>query len=187
MAQANYRTLPPVWLLVGCARSGTPIHDHPTTAAWNALLCGCKLWAVFPPDVDQDVLLLNLLLGGGGGGKGTDEGKPQQHEDDEDDEDDEFDLSALQWFGRVGALPPSGKVIVQVPGEVVFLPAGWFHVVLNVETSTAISHSLMLRRDMPALRQMIIDARACGDTDRLEDLLAASGHLLEEDHHLRSI
>ncbi len=29
-----------------------------------------------------------------------------------------------------------------------FVPAGWWHVVLNVETSVALSHSLSLRRDL---------------------------------------
>ena len=41
---SEYRPLPPAWLLIGAARSGTPIHDHPLTIAWNALLEGCKLW-----------------------------------------------------------------------------------------------------------------------------------------------
>ena len=49
----GYRPLPPAWLLVGAVRSGTPIHDHPFTVAWNALLVGCKLWCCLPPDVDQ--------------------------------------------------------------------------------------------------------------------------------------
>lgn len=29
------RPLPRRWLLVGAKRSGTPVHDHPLTAAWN--------------------------------------------------------------------------------------------------------------------------------------------------------
>ena len=134
----QYRPLPPAWLLIGVARSGTPIHDHPMTVAWNALLVGCKLWCCLPPDVDESELLLNL--------------------DDDDDDDDEegsnnsssadFDLSAIEWFHQCGKLPESAKIIVQRPGEVVYLPAGWFHVVLNVETSTAISVSLTLRRDL---------------------------------------
>lgn len=122
----EYRPLPPAWLLVGVTRSGTPIHNHPLTVAWNALLVGCKLWCCLPPDVDESLLLLNL----------------------DDESDDDFDLAAVDWFQQCGPLPNKAKIIVQRPGEVVFLPPGWFHVVLNVDTSTAISVSLTLRRDL---------------------------------------
>jgi histone arginine demethylase JMJD6 len=137
----EYRPLPPAWLLVGVKRSGTPIHDHPLTVAWNALLVGCKLWCCLPPDVDESLLLLNL------------------YDDEEDeDEDADFDLSALEWFRQCGKLPESAKIIVQRPGEVVYLPAGWFHVVLNVETSTAISVSLALRRDLPVVLPLLMES-----------------------------
>ena len=136
----EYRPLPPAWLLMGVKRSGTPIHDHPLTVAWNALLVGCKLWCCLPPDVDEGALLLNLREDDDGGG--DEDGRP-------------FDLSALEWFQQCGKLPESAKIIVQRPGEVVYLPAGWFHVVLNVETSTAISVSLALRRDLPVVLPLL--------------------------------
>lgn len=143
----QYRPLPPHWLLVGVARSGTPIHDHPMTIAWNAMIAGCKLWVCLPPDVDESLLLLNL--------------------DDEEEEGDgdssssssshrrDFDLSAIEWFHQCGDLPDDARIIVQRPGEVVYLPAGWFHVILNVETSTAISASLALRRDLPTVLPLL--------------------------------
>jgi len=56
--------------------------------------------------------------------------------------------SALGWFLRHGHELPQGTVVViQQPGETVFVPAGWWHIVLNVEDSTALSSSLALRRD----------------------------------------
>lgn len=135
----RFRPLPPAWLLVGVVGSGTPIHDHPLTVAWNALLTGLKLWCCLPPDVDESLLLLNLH---------------DNNEEEDDDEEFDFDVSARQWFGRCcqeQLVEHSGaKIIVQRPGEVLFVPAGWFHVVLNVETSTAISMSLTLARDLPA-------------------------------------
>ena len=173
------RPLPPKWLLVGAVRSGTPIHDHPTTVAWNALLVGCKLWCCFPPDVDESALLLNL--------DGCSEGGEAEEED--------FDLSASEWFCRAGSgdggggnngkrqqLHESAAVIVQRPGEVVFLPVGWFHVVLNVETSTALSMSLTLRRDLPSVLPLFLEAerefvrwgQPCEDEDGRED---AEGYL----------
>ena len=143
----EYRPLPPAWLLVGVKRSGTPIHDHPLTVGWNALLVGCKLWCCLPPDVDESLLLLNL---------------PQ--DDDEDFDMTDFDLSALEWFKQCGGsdnkIPDCAKIIVQQPGEVVYLPAGWFHVVLNVaddSPSTAISVSLTLRRDLPVILPLLME------------------------------
>jgi hypothetical protein len=37
---SRFRPLPPAWLLVGARASGTPIHNHPSTIAWNAA-SGC--------------------------------------------------------------------------------------------------------------------------------------------------
>jgi hypothetical protein len=136
----QYRPLPPAWLLVGVPRSGTPIHNHPLTVAWNALLVGCKLWACLPPTIigtdKERLLLLNL----------------NDNEDNDNEEDEAFDLSALEWFEQCNVVNDNDDmiIIVQHPGEVVFVPAGWFHVVLNVgdTTSTAISTSLALRRDL---------------------------------------
>jgi histone arginine demethylase JMJD6 len=134
---SRFRPLPPAWLLVGTERSGTPIHDHPMTVAWNALLVGCKLWCCLPPDVDEGFLLLNFDGDGGVNG-------------------DEFDKSAIDWFQHSKTLPEETQIIVQRPGEIVYLPAGWFHVVLNVETSTAISCSLTLRRDLRKIWPMLL-------------------------------
>jgi histone arginine demethylase JMJD6 len=148
---SRFRPLPPAWLLVGVDRSGTPIHDHPFFVAWNALLVGCKIWCCFAPDVDENVLLLN----DDDAAAAATEGDTVDDDDYDEDEDFEFDMSALQWFGKCcsdgRSLPDGTKIIVQQPGEVAYVPPGWWHVVLNVETSTAICYSLVLRRDIPRL------------------------------------
>lgn len=147
---SRFRPLPPAWLLVGAARSGTPIHNHPMTVAWNALLSGCKLWCCLPPTVPESMLLLNNNT--------TDQHGDSGEGDDDDGHDDEFfDLSALQWFEQCDALSENTFIIVQHPGEVVFVPVGWFHVVLNITTSTAISMSLTLRKDLPDIFSMLAE------------------------------
>jgi hypothetical protein len=168
----EYRPLPPAWLLIGVTRSGTPIHDHPLTVAWNALLVGCKLWCCLPPDVDESLLLLNLPE--------NENDNESENDEDEDFVDlSDFDLSALEWFKQCGSssssgsstnnnnnnkIPECAKIIVQRPGEVVYLPVGWFHVVLNVAddsdsvVSTAISVSLTLRRDLPVILPQLMES-----------------------------
>jgi hypothetical protein len=55
-------------------------------------------------------------------------------------------LSAHAWVAAHGGAE-GAVVIVQREGETVFLPKGWYHCVLNVEPTTALSVSLYLRRD----------------------------------------
>jgi hypothetical protein len=124
------RPLPPRWLLVGAPGSGTPIHNHPLTAAWNVLLRGVKLWVVLPPDAPPEALLVGECCPAAG----------------------DEDLSADAWLRHWrGALPRGAAAIVQREGETVFLPAAWWHVVLNVTETTAISSSIYLERDWKEL------------------------------------
>ncbi len=178
------RPLPPVWLLVGVQGSGTPIHDHPTTVSNHTLLCGMKLWVMLPPDVDESFLLLGSWRTPDGSVRGNDCGAGEGEANGEEAEGDttsiqqDADLSAMDWLlhwtGQEGSrggprvLPASARVAIQRPGDTVFVPAGWWHVVLNVQTSTAISHSLALRRDFervwPALKASECDAGGAEDT-----------------------
>lgn len=177
---STFRPLPPQWMLIGVERSGTPIHDHPCTVAWNVLLSGCKLWMLFPPDIDESVLLLkdhDTSYDSDAIGKDTQ--LKSDVSEDEDDEDDDFDLSALEWFIDCKSTHPTAKVIVQHPKEVVFVPAGWWHVVLNVETSVGLSNSLALRRDLNEVFADLVES----DSDFAQywaNSMVASGYITEE-------
>lgn len=132
-AAAASRPLPPSWLLVGPSGSGTPMHNHPFSVGWCTLLRGVKLWVLLPPGAPPEALCV---------------GEHNVHSEEED-------LSALAWmllWGGGAQLPPGAVTVLQRPGETVFLPAGWWHCVLNVQDSTALSHSLYLARDA-GLRQ----------------------------------
>jgi hypothetical protein len=48
----------------------------------------------------------------------------------------------------------------QRPGETVFVPAGWWHVVLNCQGSTALSSSLALRRDFNTSHAALLEEDA---------------------------
>jgi histone arginine demethylase JMJD6 len=111
------------WILLGPARSGTGLHIDPLwTNAWVALVAGKKRWLLFPPKTPPALL-------------GVEPGKPQ--------------VNSSIWFqdnyDRVTSedWPEEFRPhhVLQSPGEIVFVPNGWFHLVLNLEESVAVTHN----------------------------------------------
>ena len=51
------------WIVVGPMRTGASWHiDPPGTTAWNTLICGRKLWALYPPNREPPKSELSTLL-----------------------------------------------------------------------------------------------------------------------------
>ncbi|GFR41509.1 hypothetical protein Agub_g2203, partial [Astrephomene gubernaculifera] len=113
------------WLVLGPARAGASWHVDPSlTTAWNALLSGRKRWALYPPHMPPP----GVLLDGDG----------------EEVHPAEDSLTSLQWFLEVyPGLPPDRRPIeiLQQPGDVVFVPGGWWHCVLNLDTAVAVTQN----------------------------------------------
>ena len=103
------------WLLIGQPLTGTPLHVDPlATCAWNALVVGRKLWALYPPapaneatSAPAEALLARSVT-----------------------------LPPAAWFADV--LPttlaadwagPAPMIVDQRAGETVFVPEGWRHAV----------------------------------------------------------
>ena len=119
-ALANVDERPPWrWLLLGGPRSGTGVHVDPLqTHAWVYLVQGLKRWIFLPTNLSSEKL---RALG---------VGEPQ--------------LPSAQWFAqyRDAAAALQGTVeLVQRPGELVYVPAGRPHAVLNLEWSYALTHN----------------------------------------------
>ncbi|KAI9245502.1 hypothetical protein EDC94DRAFT_530191 [Helicostylum pulchrum] len=117
------------WLVIGGARSGTGIHKDPLgTSAWNSLIRGHKRWCLFPPPTPKELYDPPM--------------KPYDHE-------------GVSWFDQVY---PKFKVrdqhnsqtlgekwgmieVIQKPGETIFVPGGWAHVVMNLDFTVAVTQN----------------------------------------------
>lgn len=118
-------TRPPYrWFLIGPKRSGSTIHTDPlSTSAWNTSIQGHKKWILFPPTYTKEFV----------------KGKKFK----EKGEDDE----AVHYFRYIyPRILESGQVekrfeFVQRPGETVYVPGKWWHCVLNLDDTIAITQN----------------------------------------------
>eukprot|EP00043_Microstomoeca_roanoka_P018208 m.193555 g.193555 ORF g.193555 m.193555 type:complete len:530 (-) comp16783_c0_seq4:266-1855(-) len=111
------------WLIAGPTKSGSTWHKDPnSTSAWNALLEGEKRWIMTPPDCTPP----GVYPSPDGSAVAT-------------------PISVAEWFvSYYDALKESGIPFVegtQRPGDVVFVPHGWWHVVLNLKPSIAVTQN----------------------------------------------
>ena len=108
------------WILMGGPRSGTGMHVDPLhTHAWVHLCEGRKRWLMLPPDTTAAALAT----------VGVAEGRQ---------------LPSGQFFARHGdaaANLPGAVEFVQEAGELVYVPAGWTHAVLNLDATVAVTHN----------------------------------------------
>ncbi|EKX49962.1 hypothetical protein GUITHDRAFT_67304 [Guillardia theta CCMP2712] len=111
------------WIIIGPARSGSSFHIDPnSTSAWNAVISGRKKWIMFPPGqrppgVFPSADMANVATS----------------------------ASIWEWFLNFYPATKSCKVrpleCVCEAGEIIFVPNGWWHCVLNLEPSVAITQN----------------------------------------------
>lgn len=115
---------PHKWFCIGPKRSGTTVHRDPMgTSAWNALTYGTKRWVLFEPHENRLVV----------------KGKKHRRKGEDDEAIHYFDY----LLPRLRADFPSLKVYecVQEAGDIIFVPGQWWHGVLNLTDTIAVTHN----------------------------------------------
>ncbi|KAF6240328.1 hypothetical protein HO173_001939 [Letharia columbiana] len=115
------------WLIVGPERSGSTFHKDPNaTSAWNAVLRGSKYWIMFPTSPSQP--------------------PPPGVFVSEDQSEVTSPLSIAEWMlgfhAQAKAMSGCAEGICK-EGEVLHVPSGWWHLVVNLSPSIAITQNFV--------------------------------------------
>ncbi|GAA5861106.1 hypothetical protein JCM3774_002192 [Rhodotorula dairenensis] len=161
------------WLIVGPTRSGSTWHVDPNhTSAWNAVTVGEKAWVMFPPDVTPPGVYAS-----------------------EDGAQVEAPLSLAEWFlsyydhakrvygPRATDSGKRGKMREGIcrAGEILYVPSGWWHIVVNLTPATAVTQNYVSHRELPAVLRFMRDRPLQVSGFKLEEAGAGSSGGLHED------
>jgi Cupin-like domain len=123
------------WLIIGPVRSGSTFHKDPNaTSAWNAVLRGSKYWIMFPTDVGSP--------------------PPPGVYVSEDQSEVTSPLSIAEWligFHAEARKTPGCLEGICGEGEVLHVPSGWWHLVVNLDTSIAITQNFVPRSHLSSV------------------------------------
>ena len=139
------------WLIIGPARSGSTFHKDPNAtryvckrgscgmicsssdhSAWNAVVWGLKYWIMFPTAPNFP--------------------PPPGVFVSEDQSEVTSPISLTEWLLGFHAEARKSKGCLEGlchEGEVVHVPSGWWHLVVNVEPSFAITQNFVPRGHLP--------------------------------------
>jgi hypothetical protein len=114
------------WLIVGPERSGSTFHKDPNaTSAWNAVVRGSKYWIMFPPSVTPPGEYVSA-----------------------DQSEVTSPLSIAEWLLTCHAEARQTRGCLEGichEGEVLHVPSGWWHLVVNLESAIAITQNFVPR------------------------------------------
>ncbi|KAF2187764.1 F-box domain-containing protein [Zopfia rhizophila CBS 207.26] len=131
------------WMIMGPKRSGSTFHKDPNaTNAWNAVLTGSKYWLMFPssPTLPPPP---GVILS-------------------EDQSEITSPLSIAEYlltFHSLARRTPGCREGICYAGEVLHVPSGWFHLVLNLEDSLALTQNFVPRKKLADVLGFLRDQR----------------------------
>lgn len=129
------------WLIVGPSRSGSTFHKDPNaTSAWNAVVRGAKYWIMFPSSPSSP--------------------PPPGVFVSEDQSEVTSPLSISEWllgFHDEARKTPGCLEGICGEGEVLHVPSGWWHLVINLKESIAITQNFVPRKHLGDVLEFLKD------------------------------
>jgi hypothetical protein len=112
------------WLIIGPERSGSTFHKDPNaTSAWNAVIQGAKYWIMFPPSASVPGVFVSR-----------------------DSSEVTSPLSIAEWLlafhAEARKLPECREGVCRA-GEILHVPSGWWHLVVNLEDGIALTQNFV--------------------------------------------
>ena len=156
------------WMIMGPKRSGSTFHKDPNaTSAWNAVLTGSKYWLMFPssPNLPPPP---GIILS-------------------EDQSEITSPLSIAEYlltFHSLARHTPNCYEGICYAGEVLHVPSGWFHLVLNLEDSLALTQNFVPSKRLADVLGFLRDQKEqiSGFKDDVEDAYELFARRLGEKH-----
>lgn len=156
------------WLIIGPERSGSTFHKDPNaTSAWNAVLRGSKYWIMFPNAPSAP--------------------PPPGVYVSDDQSEVTSPLSIAEWLLTFHAEARQTKGCVEGvcgEGEVLHVPSGWWHLVVNLSPAIAITQNFTPRAHLAAALDFLKNKpeQISGFKDDVKDPYAVFVSKLKERH-----
>ncbi|EJU00093.1 Clavaminate synthase-like protein [Dacryopinax primogenitus] len=135
------------WLIAGPAHSGSTFHLDPnSTSAWNASLKGTKAWVFFPPQCTPPGVYVSPDEGEVTGPVGVGEW---------------VEAYLKEGWRRFGPQGREGaglmRIGLQREGDVVYVPSGWWHLVVNLTPCIAVTQNFVSQHELHKVLKFMRD------------------------------
>lgn len=118
------------WLIIGNKNSGSSFHKDPNnTSAWNACITGKKLWIMLPPHIVPPGVTTN-------------------HDQSEVTSPVSIGEWILSGFYNDILKIPETQMGITFPGECMYVPSNWWHLVINLDTCIAITENFVPKHNL---------------------------------------